>query len=255
MDWSASRSERPLAAVPLPVRVVLAVALLAQILWHALQPAPVASASALPEAPSVSFLEGIALGEPAALARILMLWLQAFDHQPGLSISFRELDYGRVIDWLDRIVRLEPRSHYALLSAARVYSEVQDDEKKRLMIAFVRDRFIEAPDERWPWVAHAVYVAKHRLEDPDLALQLAADLRTRTSADRVPSWARQMELFILADMGETEAARFLLGAMIVNGVATDPNEIRFLQDRIDQSRKPGTDHGSTLSSPVERGPE
>lgn len=234
-----SGSERPLAAVPATVRLLLGLSLLAQIGWHATRPGPVAAAIALPEAPQQYVLEGWALGEPAALAKALMLWLQAFDHQPGLSIPFKELDYDRVAAWLDRIVRLDPRSHYALLSASRVYSEVDDDDRRRTMLRFVREKFLEAPDERWPWMAHAVYVAKHRLRDLDLALQLASDLRTHTSAERVPSWARQMELFVLEEMGDVESAKFLLGAFIVNGVVTDPNEIRFLLERIE---KPGSNY-------------
>jgi hypothetical protein len=226
------RSERPVSAVPVPVLAVLIFALAAQIGWHASRPDPVAAAADLPDPPSVEVLHAASLSETAALSRVLMLWLQAFDHQPGISLPFMALDYERLAAWLDRILELDPRSQYPLLSAARVYGEVPDDARRRRMIALIRERFREAPDLRWQWMAHAAILARHRLNDQELALELANDLRTYTSGESTPGWARQMELFILEDLGELEAARILLGGLIESGAVSDPHEIRFLTDRL-----------------------
>ncbi len=46
--------------------------------------------------PSVPLLRATSLDEPIALSKMLMLYLQAFDNQPGISIPFREMDYDRV---------------------------------------------------------------------------------------------------------------------------------------------------------------
>jgi hypothetical protein len=40
-----------------------------------------------------------------------------------------------------------------------------------------------------------------------------------------------MELFVLEDLGEEEAAKVLLGGLIESGAVSDPNEIRFLSAR------------------------
>jgi len=48
----------------------------------------------------------------------------------------------------------------------------------------------------------------------------------------VPLWARQMEVFILEDMNELEAARIVLGGLLEHGGIHDPNELRFLQQRL-----------------------
>ena len=48
----------------------------------------------------------------------------------------------------------------------------------------------------------------------------------------VPLWARQLEIFILEDMNELDAARVLLGAMLESGVIRDPAEARFLRLRL-----------------------
>lgn len=224
--------ERPVSAVPRSVIVVLLLALCAQLTWHLRLPAPVAGAADLPAPPSAALLGVAALGEEPALSRLLMLWLQAFDHQPGISIPFRNLDYLRVGAWLERILILDPRSRYPLLSAARIYGEVPDPGRRRLMIDFVERQFLLAPDTRWPWLAHTVFIAKHRLHDLPLALRLARLLRAYTSAGKVPGWARQMELFVLEEMGDVEGAKVLLGGLIESGDVTDPAEIRFLEQRL-----------------------
>jgi hypothetical protein len=218
--------------VPKPVIVALALALVAQVVLHGTGAPPMARARDLPPAPGLPMLRALALGEEAALAGSLMLWLQAFDHQPGISVPFRELDYERVVTWLDRILALEPRSQYPLLSAARVYSEVPDEARRRRVLEFVRARFRDDPARRWPWMAHAVFVAKHRIGDLPLALDLARELRMNAVAADLPAWARQMEFFVLEDLGELESAKVLLGGLIESGTITDPNEIRFLTERL-----------------------
>lgn len=163
-----------------------------------------------------------------------MLWLQSFDYQPGISIPLRELDYARLVDWLRAILTLDPSSHYPLLAASRLYAEVPDPERQRRVLRFVYESFLEAPNDRWQWLAHAVFVARHRLRDLDLALAYARALAERTDPARVPGWARQMRIFVLEERGELEAAKVLLGGLIDSGEVKDEAELRFLHRRLDQ---------------------
>ena len=235
-----SGKERSISVVPRLVIVVLLAGLLAQVTWHALRPPVTATATKLPGPPSKAVLQVVSMGEPVALSRLLMLWLQAFDNQPGISIPFKDLNYDRVIAWLDEILALDQRSRYPLLTASRVYAEVPDRERSRKMLEFVYRKFMLDPNNRWPWLAQAVFVAKHRLYDLDLAMKYARALRVYAIAAGVPAWARQMELFILEDMGDLEDARILLGGMIDSGVVKDPNELKFFTQRLDEeSKKPG----------------
>jgi hypothetical protein len=41
-----------------------------------------------------------------------------------------------------------------------------------------------------------------------------------------------MEIFILEDLNELEAARILIGSLIQSGVLQDPAELRFLENRL-----------------------
>jgi len=138
------------------------------------------------------------------------------------------------MQWLRAIVDTDPRSEYALFVAARVYADVADPAKCRAMLAFIHQAFLEDPNRRWPWLAHAALLAKHRLQDLPLARRYAADIERLATDPGIPFWARQMEIFILEDMNELEAAKVMLGGLLASGRITDPQERRFLQGRLEE---------------------
>lgn len=225
------RRERPLASLPAGVHALLGIAFAAQLATHAAIPPPRAIAAALTDPPPQEILQVASLGEPVVLGKLMMLYLQAFDDQPGISIPFRELDYTRVIAWLERILALDPHSDYALLSASRLYAEVPVESKQRMMLEFVYRAFLRDPDHRWRWLAHGVILAKHRLHDLPLAMRYAQAIRRFATGPDVPHWATQMEIFVLEDMNEIDAARVILGGLIASGRITEPRELDFLQRR------------------------
>lgn len=229
-----TRDERPLSAVPGWVWAALALALVAQIGWHSARaPAP-RTASDLPPEPSPGVLRLASFGEPAAAARLAMLYVQSFDLRAGNDIPYRDLDYGRLIGWLSAILATDPRSQYPLFAAARIYAENPDPRKARMALEFVYREFLKDPNRRWRWLAHAALLAKYRLKDPPLALRYATAVDRLTTAPDVPVWAKQMRLFILEDMDELQAAKVMLGGLLASGQIKDPAELRFLKQHLEQ---------------------
>jgi len=226
--------QRTIAAVPRLVLALLAFALAAQIGIRASSPAPRASAEDLPPAPGIAALRLASFGDPVALAKILMLYLQAFDYQSGSAVPYRDLDYDRLESWLSRILELDPRGQYPLLAASRLYAEVPVQAKQRSMLEFIYRQFLLDPNRRWPWLAHATAIAKHRLHDLPLALRSAQAIQRDAVGDGVPLWAKQMEIFILEDLNELETARVIIGGYLAGGTITDPAELRFLDERLRQ---------------------
>ena len=213
---------------------MLAAALVLQLGWHAWRPDPRAEAQLLGPVPAASVLQIAALGDQAALARMLMLGLLIHDRQPGASIPFMRLDYERVAGWLDAIIDLDPRADAPLLAAARLYGSVSDPGRQRTMFALVHRRFLEDPDRRWPWLAHAAVMAKHRLGEPGLALRYARAVTEHATGPHVPAWVRDMSALIAADIGELETARIIIGGLLHGGRIRDPREIRFLGARLEE---------------------
>ncbi|MGH8621243.1 MAG: hypothetical protein ACRET3_03815, partial [Burkholderiales bacterium] len=216
--------------MPRWVLALLVTAFCAQVTWHAMQPPPNARAEALGAPPAPALLRPLTLGEPIAAAQLLTLYLQAFDNQPGVSIPFLELDYARVTAWLGTILELDPVGQYPLLMASQIYSQVPDPARQRRMCELVRSEFDRDPDRRWRWLAHCAIMAKHRLGDTRLALSYAEAIAR--GAKHASSWARQMRIFILEDLGELEAAKVLLGGLLASGEVTEPKEIHFLMGRL-----------------------
>jgi hypothetical protein len=224
-------TERSLHAVPRTVMLCGVLLLALQITWRAMQAAPSAYAEALAPPPSVAAAQLASLGEPITLSGLLALRLQAFDNQPGISIPFAALDYGRLTAWLGTLLELDPHSNYPLLMSSYLYAQVPDPAKQRLMLDFTYRQFLADPDRRWRYLAHAALIAKHRLHDLPLALTYARAIQQHARDRGIPHWASQMPIFILEDMGEREAAKIELGALLATGNITDPQEKHFLTER------------------------
>jgi hypothetical protein len=227
-----STDERPVASVPRWIIGLLALVFLGQLFLAALEPRPQARAGDLPKPPGIRVLELAAFGEPAALGKLLMLWLQAFDYRSGTRVPYRNLDYATLAGWLEDILALDPAGQYPLMAASQLYAEVPDAKKQRLMLDLIYREYLKDPNQRWPWLAHATIIAKHRLHDLPLALQYARALRRYTTAPGVPVWVAQMEPFILEDMNELEAARILIGGIIASGRFAYPREREILERRL-----------------------
>ena len=227
-----SGGQRALQTVPGWIRAALLAGLAAQLGAQALRPPPAAAAEDLPPAPRAHALRAASLGEPAALSRLAMLYLQAYDLGAGNALPYQRLDYARLAQWLRAILDTDPRSEYPLFAAARVYADVADPAKCREMLAFIHQAFLEDPNRRWPWLAHAALLAKHRLQDLPLARRYTADIDRLTTDPGIPLWAKQMEIFILEDMNELESARIMIGGYLQSGRVKDPAELKFLDQRL-----------------------
>ncbi len=226
--------ERPIGQLPRSVVRIFSIALALQIAWGLARPQPQARAEDLPSPPTAAALRLAALGEPAALGKALMLYLQAFDYRAGTRVPYRDLDYDRLTGWLERILELDPLGQYPLMQASRLYAEVPYPAKTRQMLEFVYREYLKDPNRRWPWLAHATVLAKHQLKDLELALKYARALQDHTTAPDAPLWARQMVPFILEDMNELEAAKVLIGGLIASGQVKDERDLRLLQRRLER---------------------
>ena len=247
--------ERRVADVPLAVRWMLAAAVALQLGWHAWRPDARVELQSLGPVPAGSMLRVAALGDPGVLAKLLMLRLLTHDSQPGVRVSFMDLDYEIVADWLDAIIDLDPRADSPMLAAARLYGSVSDPVRQRRMFELVFRRFLEDPDRRWPWLAHAAVIAKHRLGDPGLALRYARAVSEHATGPGVPAWARDMSALIAADIGELDLARVLIGGLLHGGRVRDPHEVRLLAARLEEIEaragvsRPGDEESGGMAAP------
>ena len=224
--------ERSFNTVPRWVLALFGLSLMVHGALRFFEARPRAVAAALEAPAPAAALRVLSLGEPQVLSQGLTLYLQAFDNQPGISIPFAALDYARVAAWLKTALTLDPAAQYPLMMASQLYGQVADATRQRAMCEFVHREFLERPHARWRWLAHCAIMARHRLQDMPLALRYAEDIARH--AGQASRWARQMRIFLLADMGEAERATVLLGGLLAGNEVTDARELHFLTEQLEK---------------------
>jgi hypothetical protein len=182
--------------------------------------------------PTVAEVRAASMGEGVFAGYLVALYLQNFNVHLGQATAVADIDRRMVTRWLDLSTALDPGTGYPMLLASRHFAETGTPAERRMMLDWVYRRFEEQPNQRWPWLVHAVFVARHVLNDSALALSYAAALRTQVTDPKAPSWVRQMELLLRADLGETEDAKIILSGLVAAGQIRSPAELRFLESRL-----------------------
>ena len=227
---SAARSVET-RELPIGRVLIVLLALHGFLRWHQ-GLAAVPQREPLPAPPALEAMQLLGLGDRPALSRLLMLWVDAQDTQPGVSIPFRELDYGRLAAWLKLCLALDPQTRAPLAAASRLYAQVDDPARGHLMLRMIGEAFPADPAGRWPWLVHAVHTARTRLHDPGLALELAQPL-SRNEDARLPDWVRLIEVHILEEQGKPAQAAERLATLLAGGYLRETRAVeaatRYLQ--------------------------
>jgi hypothetical protein len=216
--------------------VVVVGALAVQAAFAAWVPREWAAQHAIGAPPDAHVAAIASLGETRGAAAALALMLQGFDTQAGEQQRLRDLDHADTVAWLARIGELAPGSGYDTFLATRIYADVVPHAARRPLLDWVRARFEQAPAAHWVSLAHATWIAAHPLADKGFAAELARSLREHAPAD-APSWARQMEVLLRADLGEVDAARALFSAMAESGAIGDEREQQLLVQRLHEAER------------------
>jgi hypothetical protein len=172
------------------------------------------------------------MGSRQLLGYLLAIRLQLHDNQAGRHFSYRRIDYPILIEWLDRITELSQGTEYPMLLASRVYSSTSDRDRLRLILGFIERRFQDDPQLHWRRLAEASVLARHRLDDLELALQFAEQLAEQPQSVIMPQWARDFRFLLLAELNELEAAIAIIQALLQSDAISDPDEEYFLREKL-----------------------
>ena len=172
------------------------------------------------------------MGSQQLLSYLLAIRLQLHDNQAGKHVRYSQLDYERLVNWLDQIYQLNTQSEYPMMLASRVYSQTRDKTRLRIMLEYIDRTFMQNPQLHWRRLAEASVIAKHELGDLQLALQMAEKLSSQPASVKMPSWARDMQFILLGDMNEFETAITIIVALLQSEAVNDPDEARFLKEKL-----------------------
>jgi len=172
------------------------------------------------------------MGSEKLFSYLLVIRLQLHDNQAGKHVRYSRLDYERLVDWLDQIYQLNTQSEYPTMLASRVYSQTRDKARLKIILEFIDRTFIQNPQLHWRRLAEASVIAKHKLGDLQLALQMAEKLSSQPASVVMSRWARDMQFILLGDMNEFETAITIIVALLQSEAVNDPDEARFLKEKL-----------------------
>jgi len=227
------RGERPLLLLPRPLLLAFLVLFACQLLYHHASRAQMAlNYQALDRPLSAPVYRGIAMGSEQLLGYLMAIRLQLHDNQAGQHFRYDLIDYAVLADWLELISQISPHSEYSMLLASRIYTQTSDPQQLHLMLDFIERQFGANPQLHWRRLAEASLIAKHKLHDLDLALQMAEKIARQPASVQMPQWARDFRFLLLAELNEFESAIAIIQALLQSDVVDDPDEKRFLQEKL-----------------------
>lgn len=168
-------------------------------------------------------------GDAQLYYRYTGLILQNLGDYGGRVVPFQDYNYDDLVEWFFLSHDLDANSNFVPYLAAYYFSAVQDKEKLRPLIQYLRYIGQSNAPLKWRWTAQAAFLARFDLKDQDLALEIANELANRRDVD-LPIWARQMPAIILSDLGNKDAAEgMIIETLRTEGDRLHPTEVNFLR--------------------------
>jgi hypothetical protein len=186
----------------------------------------------VPPAPTQNAALGAGLGDSQFAYRVLGMMIQNLGVTGGRNVALQNYDYEELAEWFYLQHALDPKSNFIPLLAAYYFSGSQDPKKLRPLIEYLRVAGSDPKGEKWRWLAQATYLARYKLQDYDLGLQLARELASLPNED-MPLWARQMPAYVLNQQGQKQAALDIMIELLkTNADKMHPNEVNATIDHI-----------------------
>lgn len=179
----------------------------------------------VPPAPELKYAASYGVGDSSFSYRLNGLMVQNLGDTGGRVTALKDYDYDSLAQWFFVQDSLDPHSSYMPYLAAYYFSAVQNPEKFRPIIDYLKEVGQRPEGEKWRWLAQAVFMARFKMNDMDLALELA-EVLAQSEAEDVPAWARQMPVFVLNAKGNKMGAYALMLQILKTGAdKMHPNEI------------------------------
>ena len=171
------------------------------------------------------------LGDSEFAYRYGALELQNLGDSGGQTTALKDYDYQELGKWFWLLDSLDPASDHVPMMAAYVFGATRVPSDVRVVYDYLAKIGDNPAGQKWRWLVHAIFLARHRLYDLDLALGLAYKLsKMQLTDDHLPDWARRMPALVLAEKGDKEDARKILEDILVSSDKIHPNEVNFMKD-------------------------
>jgi hypothetical protein len=181
----------------------------------------------MPPVPSKLATEAMSFGDQQAYFRFLTMMLQNMGDEFGRVTPLRNYDYAKLYQWFLLLDSLDHRANFVPSIASYYYSHTQYTPDIRYIVDYLDLHTRHYQEEKWWWMAQAVYLANHKLDNPKRALSIAHRL-AKVPGDDIPMWARQMPAFIHERLGEKAEAFMIIRDLLQNFDKLSESERNFM---------------------------
>lgn len=188
----------------------------------------------VPLAPSKIGATVAFLGDKEMAYRSLAITMQSFGNDTGQVMALKDYNYKNLGTWFDLGDQLNPHSDYVPFLAAYYFAGSQDPSKLMPVITYLRRVGTYSEPDKWRYLGQAVFLARHKMKNMPLALELADELaKSYKYKLGMPLWPLQMRAIIASDMGEKEMAyNLMLDTLQTKGKDVDPSETSYMVNKI-----------------------
>lgn len=166
-----------------------------------------------------------ALGDVQFASRLISVMIQNLGSTGGRITPIKNYDFEKLGDWFTLHYDLDPHSNLVPYMAAYYFGASQDPTKIRPVIEYLRIAGKSPEGEKWRWLAQAVYLARFKLKDYELAAEMADELASIPN-EEMPGWTRHLKVNVLNQTGEKQAALELMLAILKDRAdKLHPNEV------------------------------
>ncbi len=187
----------------------------------------------VPPVPSAQRGAMMMLGDTQLAYRAAGIVLQNLGDTGGRVTNFSHYDYDRLGRWFGVAHQWDSASNFMPYLAAYYFGAVRKDAPDLTPLIDYLAMVGKVPgDEKWRWLAQAVFMARYSQKDMEKAQELAYELADLYTPDK-PYWVREMPVLLLSARGEKEAAYDLLIEILKDGAENmPPTEVAFIKSYI-----------------------
>ncbi len=181
----------------------------------------------VPDVPTENGVKAASLGDEQLYFRILAFRLQNAGDTFGRVTPLKDYDFVELKRWFDLLDTLDSQSSFVPSLAGYYFGQTQYHPDARYVVDYLDSYASRDINKNWWWLGQAVYIANHKLEDKARALELAYKLAS-AQGEHIPLWTKQMPAFIHEQMGEKEAAYFIIKSLLDEKDKLSEGDINFM---------------------------
>ena len=126
-----------------------------------------------PLPPSEKEMNFFSLGDKELLYRFYSFKLQNAGDTFGETIPLKDYDYEKLEKWFYALDELNNISEYVPSIAGFYYSASQNAMDNKYIVDYLLNFADRNPEKYWRWYITSIYLAKHKLHDEELVLEIS----------------------------------------------------------------------------------